>query len=205
MKKFLSVTFAVALMAAISFGQAAGPRNGAPGGVQGGRQGQPGQGGGRMMMGGRMSKMQDEILAKLNPPLTKDQKAKIEALRKKQAAEFEKMRGQMGAPGARGGATGGAKGGAKGGTTNGTGQRTGAPPAGGANSDMREKFRTMMEKNQKDFMAILTKPQQTQYEKLMKEAIEKMRKERGGAPGAGGKAGGATGGTKTGGGKGGGR
>lgn len=144
MKKIWITMIAIVAAASLTTGalaQGAGPKNGAPGVGQGKGQGkgQPGQG--ERRMGGGMRKMQEEIIAKLN--LSKEQKAKVEALRKKQQAEFEKIR------------------------------------QGGERPD-REKMKAMMEKNNKDFMAILTPQQQAQYKKLMEEARAKWQKENGG-------------------------
>jgi len=56
----------------------------------------------------------------------------------------------------------------------------------------------VMQQFQKDFMAILTPAQRTQYEKLMKEQMENFR--RNGGPGGDANKGGKTGGKKGGGG-----
>jgi len=86
MKKILTIlvsTMALAALATSAFAQGAGPKGGF-----GGRGGQGGPGG---MPGGRMAKMQGEILAKLN--LSADQKKKIDALNAKRQEEMKKMFG----------------------------------------------------------------------------------------------------------------
>ncbi len=130
-----------------------------------------------------MMKANHEIMGKLN--LTPAQQTKLKALTEAFQAKMKEMRGKQGAPGAAG---------------------QGAAPAD--RKAMMEKFRPMVEQYRKDFNAVLTPAQQKQYETLMTEYREKMKKERGlggpggpGTPGAAGKAGkggkgGKNGGTK---------
>jgi Spy/CpxP family protein refolding chaperone len=89
MKKLIStlvVAGAVLGLAAVSFGQAAGPKQGSAGKQGAGKQGGARQGGNRMA---RMAKMQEEIFAKLN--LTAAQKEKIKAHNKKMAEKSKAM------------------------------------------------------------------------------------------------------------------
>ena len=159
MRKILNL-FIIGVMAsgliATSAAQGAGPAGGAPGAGHEGRAPGKGPGGGMRMMG----KMSDEILAKLN--LTKEQKAKIEALKKKNQAKMDELR----------------KGFQQGGK--------GTPGNDGDRKAGMEKMRAAMKAQHEDLMKILTPAQQAQFEKEVKAMREKMMKERGGVGGPGG-------------------
>jgi hypothetical protein len=166
MKKLITtfiVAGAVLGLSAVTFGQAAGAKQGGAkqgGAKQGAKQGGArqggvragGQGANRM---GRMAKMQEELLAKLK--LNADQKKKVEAHDKKMAAKMKAMFDEM------------------------------QKKPNSDRSAMRAKFTALREEGDKGMKAILTADQWTKFEVARKEAREKMRKEFGG--GAGGRPG----------------
>ncbi len=178
MKKWITILAVSTLMVGASVSanaQGAGPGNGRQKPPAAGPGGQGGPGGkpgeARGQGRGRMMQMSKDILEKLN--LTKEQKSKIEALNAKTKAAMEKLRGQAG------------KGGEKGGNREG----------------MREKMMEIMKNHREEMMKILTPKQKAEFEKLMKEAMEKWRKEHPGGPGGAGGPGGRGGAPRPGGAK----
>ena len=165
MKKFFSLIFAGALLAglvsSVSAQGGAGPKGGAPG--VGGQQ-RPG--GGR---GGRMA----ELMGKIQPPLTADQKKKIEAINKDFRAQIQKLMG--GAPG----------------QPPKPGQSVGQRP----NFD-RSKFEPLMKKRNEAILKVLNDKQETSYKKLMEEMMKRRRQGGQGRPGGPPPPGGSKGGTK---------
>jgi Spy/CpxP family protein refolding chaperone len=166
MKKLFTLIFAGALLAglvsSVSAQGGAGPKGGAPG-VQGGQRG-PGQGG-----RGRMA----EMMGKIQPPLTADQKKKIEAINKDFRDQIQKLMG--GTPGQppKPGQTG--------------------PNAGRRTFD-RAKFEPLMKKREEAILKVLNDKQDASYKKLM--ADMRARRQQGGAGRPGGPP--PPGGTKTG-------
>lgn len=170
MKKLFSLIFAGALLAglvsSVSAQGGAGPKGGAPG-VQGGQRG-PGQGGRNRM---------SEMMGKIQPPLTADQKKKIEAINKDFRAQMQKLMG--GTPG-----------------------QPPKPGQTGANGGRRmqfdrSKFEPLMKKREEAILKVLNDKQDASYKKLMSEMrARRMQRGPGGPP--------PPGGTKTGGAKGGG-
>ena len=152
MKKFFSLIFAGALLAglvsSVSAQGGAGPKGGAPG--VGGQQ-RPG-GGGR---GGRMA----ELMGKIQPPLTADQKKKIEAINKDFRAQMMKMMG--GTPGQP--------------------PKAGQPPKPGQNGGAgrpnfdRSKFEPLMKKRTEAILKVLNDKQDASYKKLMEEMMKRRR------------------------------
>jgi len=173
MKKFFSLIFAGALLAGLvssvsAQGGGAGPKGGAPG-VQGGPGGPGGPGGRRP--GGRMA----ELMGKIQPPLTADQKKKIEAINKDFRAQMQKLMGgtpgQPPKPGQNGG-------------------------AGRPNFD-RSKFEPLMKKRNEAILRVLNDKQDASYKKLMEEMMKRRRQGgQGGRPGGPPPPGGNKGGTK---------
>ena len=165
MKKFFSLIFAGALLAglvsSVSAQGGAGPKGGAPG--VGGQQ-RPGGGRGP---GGRMA----ELMGKIQPPLTADQKKKIEAINKDFRAQMQKLMG--GTPG--------------------------QPPKPGQNGQRpqfdRSKFEPLMKKRTEAILKVLNDKQDASYKKLMEDMMKRRRQggqggRQGGPPPPGGNKGG---------------
>jgi Spy/CpxP family protein refolding chaperone len=135
-------------------------------GPRGGGPGGPGIDGGRRGGGNpkMLQKVEDEVLAKLN--LSDKQKAEVKKHREKLEKTLKELKEQ-------GGAGGEARG------------RGGNREAGG-------KMKEAMDAYRDGIKAVLNDEQDKQYDKLMKEAMEKARKARGGEGGkpGGGKRGG---------------
>ncbi len=170
MKNWMKIALCLAIVGSVvtpTLAQDAGPRG------QGNRQqranGQQDQ----------MRKIEAKVLAQLK--LTTEQKAAIDALNKKFEEDLKKLREEMRGQGARGKPAAGA------------GQRPGAGEASRQENPMRGKMRELMDTRRKNLMKILTKEQGATYQKLMKEEMEKLRKERG-QGGGGQRRGGAGGG-----------
>ncbi len=162
MKMFIA-TAVMGIFTVSAFAQGAGPggQKGQAGGGNGQTERKAGGGGQRR---GAMN-MDGEIFAKLN--LTDGQKAKIKALKESTQKKMQELMKDAGGPGA--GAGAGAKGG-----------------KGGGFAGMREKFKPIMDSYQAGIKGILTPPQFAAYEKGMKEAREKMKKQFGAGGGPGG-------------------
>ena len=170
MKKLFSLIFAGALLAgvvsSVSAQGGAGPKGGAPG-VQGGQRGPGGRG-----PGGRMA----EMMAKIQPPLTADQKKKIEAINKDFRAQMQKLMGA--APG--------------------------QPPKPGQTTQGsqrmrfdRSKFEPLMKKREEAILKVLNDKQDASYKKLMAEMRARRQQGGPGRPGGPPPPGGAkSGGTK---------
>ncbi len=172
MKKLIStlaIVGATLSLAAMSFGQAAGPQGAGQQGAgqQKGKAGNQRQGGGGAMRG---AKMMEEMFAKLN--LSAEQKTKIKALVEKRQEKMKALRAEV--------------------------------KAGADRTQIRAKFKPIMEEFQSGLKTILTKEQFTKLGDLMAEARKENRgagSDKKGAAGA--KKGGAKGDAKKGGAKGG--
>ena len=160
MKMFIA-TAVMGIFTVSAFAQGAGPggQKGQAGGGNGQTERKAGGGGQRR---GAMN-MDGEIFAKLN--LTDGQKAKIKALKESTQKKMQELMKAAGGPGAGAGAKGG---------------------KGGGFAGMREKFKPIMDSYQAGIKGILTPPQFAAYEKGMKEAREKMKKQFGAGGGPGG-------------------
>ena len=166
MKMFIA-TAVMGIFTVSAFAQGAGPggQKGQAGGGNGQTERKAGGGGGQRRGG---MNMDGEIFAKLN--LTEGQKTKIKALKESTQKKMQELMKSAGGPGAGGpGAGAGAKGG-----------------KGGGFAGMREKFKPIMDSYQAGIKGILTPPQFAAYEKGMKEAREKMKKQFGAGGGPGG-------------------
>lgn len=155
MNKFILTLCAAVVVAAVSFAQAPGPNRGGAGDRPSGQRG-------GMMMSQRGIEIEKRVLAKLN--LTADQKKRIDALNAKQKTEMDKIMAEV------------------------RKLRDANKPAAGKPNQNRQpdpKMRALMERMGKliqsrrtELNKILTPAQRSQYEKLMKDEMEKMRKER---------------------------
>ncbi|MEI7985786.1 MAG: hypothetical protein WCI55_09175 [Armatimonadota bacterium] len=168
MKMFIA-TAVMGIFTVSAFAQGAGP-GGQKGQAGGNGQNERKAGGGGGQRRGGMN-MDGEIFAKLN--LTEGQKTKIKALKESTQKKMQELMKGAGGPGA--GAGAGAKGGGK-----------GEAGKGGGFAGMREKFKPIMDSYQAGIKGILTPPQFAAYEKGMKEAREKMKKQFGAGGGPGG-------------------
>lgn len=173
MKKWMMIALTLVMttsMVAPAFAQEAGPRGQGNRQQQGNRQNNDQQ---------QLRKIEEKVLAQLN--LTADQQAKIADLNKRFEAEMKELREQMRGQGGQGrqGGQGGARPGA-----GGPGGR------GEADNPMRTKMRELTEKRRTELMKILSKEQGERYTKLMREAMQKLRQERGGQRGGQGRRGG---------------
>lgn len=160
MSKFYSMIVAATLLAGtvslvFAQGGAAGPKGGQKG-PQAGQRGPGGPGG----PGGQRRGGMGAIMEKIQPPVTADQKKKIEAINKKYREQMMKLRG--GTPG----------------------QRP-TPGQGGGRPQMddatRKKFMDLMKKRNDEIMKVLNAKQQASYKKLVDEMMKRF--QNGGGPG----------------------
>jgi Spy/CpxP family protein refolding chaperone len=134
-----------------AFAQQAGPQGG---GVSGGTAGGPGGRAGGIK---GMQKIEEEIWAKITPPLTADQRDKLTSINQKMKASFKALRGKA---------------------------QTGDKGA------LRDEIQKLMKERRESISALLTPEQKTSYEKLLKDAMDKIRSENGKGGKKGGKKGG---------------
>jgi Spy/CpxP family protein refolding chaperone len=146
-KVFKALTIvALGVLAVGAFAQAAGPQGGGvKGGVQGGGKGDLGKGG---LKGNQ--KLEQQIWAKLTPPLNADQKAKLELINQKTMSSVKALKEKIG--------------------------------KGGDREALKPEIMKIQQERRDAIKALLTPEQQKSYMALMKEAMEKLRKERGEKP-----------------------